>query len=214
MELANLQHERFCRALVDDPKGCGKAAAIAAGYSEGTAAKRASELKQRPEVKLRIREMQQEALERLGYREDDIRALITRRMTAILSARSTDVVNTSPGMDDPRRQEILDARAAMNGGQRELDLGETLVAITSELPDFVQDAVKSVKTRTTPKGHVVAIDVEMHDPIQAARVLADIYGLKSEAISVDGEVGGEVVLRWATAGEAATYDPAVGATDA
>lgn len=67
-ELKNQRHERFCREYIIDY--IGTQAAIRAGYKPKNAKAQASELLTKPDILARVRELQQEQMERLALNAD------------------------------------------------------------------------------------------------------------------------------------------------
>jgi hypothetical protein len=182
--------EKFCQYYTSTAKGNATLAAKMAGYSARTAYKIGSENIRKPQISARIRELNLEALHESGYDPALVRRLLVGRLTAIVSADLTDVVHISPGLDDPNRAAALDALAAANGGQREIDFGETIIAPTTSLPAYVKAAIKRISPVLTPKGRMVGLDVEMHDPIAAAGTLARIEGIGGASeMNVNVDIG-------------------------
>ena len=67
-DLKNEKHERFCQAYLMDLNYT--KAAIAAGYSERSAASQGSALMKKPEILARVRELRKERMERMGLDAD------------------------------------------------------------------------------------------------------------------------------------------------
>ena len=67
-ELSNPRHERFCREYIIDY--IGTQAAIRAGYKSSNARDQASTLLTKPDILARVRELQQEQMERLALNAD------------------------------------------------------------------------------------------------------------------------------------------------
>jgi hypothetical protein len=188
MELDDQQYEKFARAYVYETNGNATAAAKRAGYGEKSAYQQGWRLSKKVEVRERIREIRMEALRESGYDKESVRRIITERLISIVMTKLTDVVNISPGMDDPNRAEVLDSLARMNGGQRALDFGEVLVAPTAGMSECAQMAIKKICPETGKSG-LVSMNIEMHDPIAAARTLASILGIGDADTQVLVSVG-------------------------
>ncbi len=177
MELENQQREKFCLAYVYKTNGNATKAAKLAGYSAKTARTSGSRLLTFVDIQGRIKELTLEAIRESGWDRDKVKDVLATRLFAIAQAEVTDVVNVSPGKNDPNRQEVLDSIAAMNGGQHLIDFGGALIAPTANLPSHVKTAIKSIKTKHTSKGTFLGFDVEMHDPIAAERELRQLLGI-------------------------------------
>lgn len=67
-ELSNPRHERFCREYIIDY--IGTQAAIRAGYKSSNARDQSSTLLTKPDILARVRELQQEQMERLALNAD------------------------------------------------------------------------------------------------------------------------------------------------
>jgi phage terminase small subunit len=196
------RQETFCQAYVADPKRVASRAAAAAGYSESTAKSQASRLLTNVAVRARIRELEREALAASGWETEHIRAAVMREYVRIAFSDITDVVHVSPGEGDPERQKALDALAMMSGGQRALDFGETLVMPTTALTSEATAAIKSIKCCYGRAGDFQGFEVNMHDKLNALRVLAEASGLIRNSLAVTGEDGGPVAICWANGGNA------------
>ena len=186
--LLNEMQEKFCLEYVSDPKSNASAAAIRAGYAEKSARVKASQLLTKGNIKARIRELRREALEKSGYDKENIREMIMRRLTGIVSTHVTDVVQISPDRNDPNRDEILDELAKLHGGQSMIDFGEMLIAPTSNMPEDVTAALKSLNIKQIPKTNAMSVEVDLHDPIAAAKLLAEITGIKQSDVQVNVSV--------------------------
>jgi hypothetical protein len=171
------KREKFCQAYIYETNENAAAAARLAGYSERRAKQTGSDLVTNRDVQARIRELRLEALRESGYDKDKVRNIIASRLAAIVDTRVTDVVHISSGPDDPNRQETLDMIAKLNGGQRVLDFGDMLIVPTLGLSPDAQAAVKSIKLQYDHKGRYLSPDIELHDPIQAGRTLAQMLGI-------------------------------------
>lgn len=183
--LLNEMQEKFCLEYVSDPKSNATQAAIRAGYAEKSARVKASQLLTKGNIKARIRELRREALEKSGYDKENIRELVMRRLAAIVSTHITDVVQISPDRNDPNRDEILEELARLHGGQSMIDFGEMLIAPTSNMPEEVTAALKSLNIKQIPRTNSMSVEVDLHDPIAAAKLLAEITGLKSPEVQVN-----------------------------
>lgn len=183
--LLNEMQEKFCLEYVSDPKSNATQAAIRAGYAEKSARVKASQLLTKGNIKARIRELRREALEKSGYDKDSVRELVMRRLAAIVSTNVTDVIQISPDRNDPNRDEILEELARLHGGQNMIDFGEMLIAPTSNMPEEVTAALKSLNIKQIPRTNAMSVEVDLHDPIAAAKLLAEITGLKSPEVQVN-----------------------------
>jgi hypothetical protein len=182
--------EKFCQYYTGEANGNAAMAARMAGYSEKTARTIGHENLTKPDIQARIRELRLEAVRASGYEPERVRALIAERMLAIVSANLTDVVHISPGTDDPDRAAALDALAAMNGGQRVIDFGDMIVVPTLRAPEITKAALKKIKMEHDQKGHYRGLDIELHDPVAAARTLAQILGIGADsAVNVNVDIG-------------------------
>ena len=186
--LLNEMQERFCLEYVSDPKINASAAAIRAGYAEGSARITASRLLTRANIKARIRELRREALEKSGYDKENIREMIMRRLTGIVGTHVTDVIQISPDRNDPNRDEVLNDLAELHGGQRMIDFGDVLIAPTSSMNEETTSAIKSLKIKQATKEAESCLEVDLHDPIAAAKLLAEISGLKQADVQVNVSV--------------------------
>lgn len=186
--LLNEMQEKFCLEYVSDPKSNATAAAIRAGYAEKSARVKASQLLTKGNIKARIRELRREALEKSGYDKDSVRELVMRRLAAIVSTHVTDVIQVSPDANDPNREKVLKELADLHGGQNMIDFGEVLIAPTSSMTEETSGALKSVSIKPVPKTDSVSVEVDMHDPIAAARLLAEIIGIKQPDVQVNVSV--------------------------
>jgi len=186
--LLNEMQENFCLEYVSDPKSNATQAAIRAGYAEKSARVKASQLLTKGNIKARIRELRREALEKSGYDKENIREMIMRRLTGIVSTHVTDVVQISPDRNDPNRDEILNELAKLHGGQSMIDFGEMLIAPTSNMPEDVTAALKSLNIKQIPKTNAMSVEVDLHDPIAAAKLLAEITGIKQSDVQVNVSV--------------------------
>lgn len=179
------QQERFCCEYVSMERPNGTRAAILAGYSEKTACEQASRLLRSVKVRSRVKELRREILIESGYDKEKIRESIMRKLTAILEANVTDVIHISPGENDPEREQVLNDLAELNGGQRVIDFGETLIVPTTAMTEETSSAIKSIKvTPPSKKQPTASVDIDMHDSIAAARLLAEIAGLKQADVQV------------------------------
>lgn len=183
--LLNEMQERFCLEYVSDPKSNASAAAIRAGYAEKSARVKASQLLTKGNIKARIRELRREALEKSGYDKENIREMIMRRLTGIVGTHVTDVIQISPDRNDPNRDEVLNDLAELHGGQRMIDFGDVLIAPTSGMNEETTSAIKSLKIKQATKEAESCVEVDLHDPIAAAKLLAEISGLKQADVQVD-----------------------------
>ena len=191
--------EAFCRAYAADISRNGTAAAIAAGYTDkpASAAVTASRLLKDVKVRGRIRELEREALAEAGYDGAQMRAMVMREYVRLAFSNITDFYYISPDRYDPSREETIRAIAAMHGGQRPLDFGETLIVPTVCLPDEVTAAIKKVKCEYDKHGDVLGFEIDMHDKLAALRVLAEATGAVKNSVEVTGEDGGPLAFKWA-----------------
>ena len=188
------RQERFCQEYASDPKGNITAAALRAGYSKPGAAVEGSRNLRKPKIISRIKALRQEALEASGYDKELVRQLIMRRLTGIVSTHVTDIVHISPGSGDPNRQEVLDDLAAANGGQRVLDFGELLIVPTTSLTEEASGAIKKIKAVPATKESAAGVEVELNDVIAAAKLLAEITGIKEADTSVSVNISPALIL--------------------
>jgi predicted O-methyltransferase YrrM len=204
------REEAFCQAYVCDIKRNGTQAAIDAGLTENrkSAAEMASQLLRKIEVKARIRELEREALEAVGIKSPEMAAAVMREYMRIAFSDITDVIHISPSPDDPERGAVLAELARMNGGQRVIDFGETLIVPTANLPSGVTSAIKNISVKYHAKtGAAEGIDISMHDKLNALRVLAEANGMiKNQLALTDGD-GGPIAMRWTTEDEGANDEP-------
>lgn len=187
-ELKDAQHELFCRAIAEDIRGNGTQAAIDAGYTQNraSAAVQASRLLKDVKIRARIRELRYEALREAGFSGERSKMLVLEQLHNIAESDITDVVHISPDRGDPDREKVLDDLAAINGGQRVIDFGETLVVPTTALPRRVTSAIKNFKLITDKGGAVAGIEVTMHDKNPALKTLAEINKQLSKDINLGG----------------------------
>lgn len=183
--LLNDMQEKFCLEYVSDPKSNATQAAIRAGYAEKSARVKASQLLTKGNIKARIRELRSEALKKSGYDKENIREMIMRRLTGIVGTHVTDVIQISPDRNDPNRDEVLNDLADLHGGQRMIDFGDVLIAPTSGMNEETTSAIKSLKIKQATKEAESCVEVDLHDPIAAAKLLAEISGLKQADVQVD-----------------------------
>lgn len=183
--LLNEMQEKFCLEYVADPKSNATQAAIRAGYAEKSARVKASQLLTKGNIKARIRELRREALEKSGYDKENIREMIMRRLTGIVSTHVTDVIQISPDQSDPNRGQVLKDLAELNGGQRMIDFGDLIIVPTTAMGEDTTSAIKSLKIKQATKEADSGIEVDLHDPIAAAKLLAEISGLKQADVQVD-----------------------------
>ena len=66
-----------------------------------------------------------------------------------------------------------------------IDFGEMLLAPTSNMPEEVTAALKSLNIKQIPRTNGMSVEVDLHDPIAAAKLLAEITGLKSPEVQVN-----------------------------
>jgi hypothetical protein len=177
VELEDKRQELFCRHYAYEAKGNAALAATMAGYSAKSARKQGYRLRTYEYIRRRIAELEMQALKDSGYSPEMVKECIAERLISIIKTKNTDVVNISVSRDDPNREEVIRARALANGGQRELDYGDVLISPTFDMPEHVKAAIKAVNTKTDAKGRFVGLEVEMYDPIAAARTLAQILSI-------------------------------------
>jgi phage terminase small subunit len=192
-----IMQEAFCQAYVADASRNATKAAVAAGYSEKTARTQASMLLTRLNIKARIRELEREALRNAGYDPSAMSAAVMREYVRIAFSDITDVIHVSPGRDDPDREQSLRELAELNGGQRVLDFGETLVVPTVGLPSDATAAIKGIKCSYGKSGFFEGFEISLHDKMNALRVLAEASGVIKNTLALTGSEGGPVALRWA-----------------
>lgn len=188
IELDDPMHEGFCQAMAADIRGNGTQAAIDAGYTNNraSAAVQASRLLKDVKVRARIRELRRELLREAGYSGERSRMLVLEQLHNIAGSDITDVVQISPGPGDPNRQRVLDDLAAMHGGQRALDFGETIAVPTTALPRHVTGAIRTIECVTDRGGAVTGFKVVMHDKNGALKTLAEINRQLSKDLSLGG----------------------------
>lgn len=179
------RQERFCQEYVSDPKGNATKAALRAGYGSAGAAVEASKNLRKPNIVSRIKALRNEALAASGYDKEKIRELIMRRLTGIVSTHVTDIVHISPDSSDPNRADVLNDLAELHGGQTIIDFGDTLIVPTTALTEDESAAIKGVKIKQATKEAASAVELDMHDPIAAAKLLAEITGLKDSDTTVN-----------------------------
>ena len=196
MVLSEMQ-ERFCQFYVGECRGNGTEAVVRAGYTENrsSAAVIASQNLRKLNIISRIKDLRREALEASGFDKEKVRETIMRRMLGIVSTNLTDIVHISPGKGDPRREEVLKELAEKNGGQQILDFGDLLFVPTTGLTDEADGAIKKFKAIQPTERSDGGLEVEMHDPIAAARLLAEISGLKQPDTEVNVNVSPAVILQ-------------------
>ena len=194
------RQERFCQEYVSDPKGNATAAAIRAGYGEAGAAVEASKNLRKPKIISRIKALRNEALVASGYDKERVRELIMRRLAGIVSTHVTDIVHISPGRDDPNRDDVLKELAEANGGQTVLDFGDMLIVPTTCMTEEMSGSIKKIKAIPPTE------QVEMNDVIAAAKLLAEISGVKEADTSVSVNVSPSVILQQAEARRRAVSD--------
>ena len=206
-ELNDTRQENFCLAYTGEYNGNGTKSAIAAGYSDNVnaAAVQASRLLKNAKIVSRIREIRAEALRSSGYDKEQVRSLIMRRLTSIVSTNITDVLHVSPNASDPNREEVLKAIADINGGQNFLDFGEILIAPTTHMTEETASAVKSIKTKQATEYAAPSIDVDMYDVISAAKLLAEIAGIKEADTSVTINIDAASIVAEAERRQAQVY---------
>lgn len=193
------RQERFCQEYVSDPKGNATAAAIRAGYGEAGAAVEASKNLRKPKIISRIKALRNEALVASGYDKERVRELIMRRLAGIVSTHVTDIVHISPGRDDPNRDDVLNELAEANGGQTVLDFGDMLIVPTTCMTEEMSGSIKKIKAIPPTEHSNGGIEVEMNDVIAAAKLLAEISGVKEADTSVSVNVSPSVILQQAEA---------------
>lgn len=187
--LSELQ-ERFCQFYVGECRGCGTEAVVRAGYTDNrrSAASIASENLRKLDIVSRIKELRREALESAGYDRERVREALVRRLMGIIDTSLTDIVHISPDPNDPEREEVLRQIAAAHGGQQVLDFGSMLFVPTTGLTEAERGAIKKLRAIPATKDYEGGIEVELNDPIAAAKLLAEIYDLKSADTTVNVNV--------------------------
>ena len=193
--------EAFCQAYVSDLKRNATAAVMAAGYTDNknSAGVIGHRLLRNVSVKARIRQLEREALEAGGYDLEALKVSVMREYARIAFSDITDVVHISPegASEGPERVKIHDRLAQMNGGQRLLDFGETLVAPTTNLPADVTAAIKGIKAIYTGKSGVFrGFEITMHDKMNALGVIAEACGIKKNQVALTDADGGPLVFNW------------------
>ncbi len=181
------KQERFCELYIGECNGNGTEAAVRAGYTDNrrSAAEIARQNLRKLDIISRIKDLRREALVSSGYDKEKIKELIVRRMVAAVDTSLTDIVHISPSIDDPKRQSALDAVAAANGGQRVLDFGDVIFVPTVGLTEEAGSAIKRINYSQESEKFPAKLDVEMIDPIAAAKLLAEIVGLKDADTTVN-----------------------------
>lgn len=195
-ESLDIRQEKFCLAYVGECNGNGTKAAIAAGYTdnENSAAVQASRLLRNVNIISRIKALRMEALRESGYDKSKIKELIQHRLVGIVSTHVTDIIHISPGKYDPNREQVLKDLAYQNGGQQILDFGDTLIVPTTSLTEEAAGAIKKIKVIQPTKEADGGVEVEMNDVIAAAKLLAEISGLKDGDTTVNVNIDAASIL--------------------
>lgn len=190
------KQERFCELYVGECCGNGTEAAVRAGYTENrrSAAEIARQNLRKLDIVSRIKDLRREALACSGYDKEKVKELIVRRMVAAVDTSLTDVVHISASSDGPERQAALDAIAAANGGQRVLDFGDVIFVPTVGLTEEAGSAIKRLNYSPASRKFPAKLDVEMMDPIAAAKLLAEVVGLKDADSTVNVSLSPTVIL--------------------
>ena len=154
---------------------------------------------EKPKIISRIKALRNEALVASGYDKERVRELIMRRLAGIVSTHVTDIVHISPGRDDPNRDDVLNELAEANGGQTVLDFGDMLIVPTTCMTEEMSGSIKKIKAIPPTEHSNGGIEVEMNDVIAAAKLLAEISGVKEADTSVSVNVSPSVILQQAEA---------------
>jgi phage terminase small subunit len=171
-EHLNAMQERFCQEYTADPKRNQTKAAIRAGYSEKSARMQASRLMTNDNIRRRIKELYQEALEEAGYSVEEIKLLVMRKLTGIVLTDAADIAKVVYA-NDARRKEALAQMAEANGGQGVIDFGDALLYV-KPTDDWTPDERAAVKSVTMDKD---GIKIETYDKTAALKALAEITGI-------------------------------------
>lgn len=173
MELENAKYEAFCKAYAGNGGNATKAA-ISAGFSESCAKSYASrKLMKSPEIRGRIRELRDEALTANGIDKDSITLQMVRDLIAIMGTDYMDVVRFSAS-DDPLRTEAMDAVTEAEGGQGQLDFGETIMLPRTDLTESQRKSIESLRPVYNSKGRFLTWDIKLIDKLTAMRQLAQL----------------------------------------
>ena len=200
------KQERFCELYIGDCRGNGTEAVVRAGYTENriSAADIARQNLRKLDIISRIKDLRREALIDSGYDKEKVKELIVRRMVAAVDTSLTDIVHISPSSDDPNRQSALDAVAAANGGQRVLDFGDVIFVPTVGLTEEAGSAIKRINYNQESEKFPARLDVEMIDPIAAAKLLAEVVGLKDADTTVNVNIVDDINAARSRSGMAGT----------
>jgi hypothetical protein len=131
-------------------------------------------------IKRRIKELYQEALEEAGYSIEEMKLLIMRKLTGIVLTDTADIARVVYA-DDERRKAALAQLADANGGQGVIDFGAPMVYIrpTAEWTPDERAAVKSIAMDK------YGIRVETYDKTTALKTLAEITGIVRSGVDVN-----------------------------
>lgn len=176
----NAMQERFCQEYVSDPKRNQTKAALRAGYSKKSARMQSSRLMTNDNIRRRIRELYQEALEEAGYSAEEMKLLIMRKLTGIVLTDAADISKVIYA-DDERRKAALAQMADANGGQGVIDFGDALVYV-KPADEWTPDERAAVKSVFMDK---YGIKVETYDKTAALKALAEIAGLTKSDVNVN-----------------------------
>jgi phage terminase small subunit len=204
------KEEAFCRAYVADVKRNGTQAAIDAGLTKNreTACVTASRLLRKIKIKARVRELEREGLEAAGVKSQEMAAAVIREYMRIAFSDITDIIHISPSSGDPERANVLEELARLNGGQRVIDFGETLIVPTTGMPASVTAAIKNISVKYNAKTGMPEVDVSLHDKMNALRILAEASGMIKNTVALTGGEGGPLVISWADDPSSADSEPA------
>lgn len=196
MELTELQ-ERFCIEYVNDPRRNATQAAIRAGYSPNGARQSASRLLTNVDIKGRIRELEMEQLANADFKGEQLDRYLVNKLIAFIDSDVTDYMQISPGMDDPDRQNALDAQAAADKGQLHLDFDGVIFYSTMNMPLKKTAAIKSLEVRNIGNKDTVILapKIDLEDRIAAIKLLAEMRGLKGADTSVNIEVNAADIVQ-------------------
>lgn len=172
MELENVKHDAFCKAYAGNG-GNATQAALTAGFSESCAKSYGSRLLKTAEIRGRIQELRDEALTANGIDKDSITLQMVQNLIAIMGTDFLDVVRFS-SHDDPQRGEAMDAVAEAEGGQHQLDMGETIMLPRRDLTESQRKAIESLRPVYDSKGRFLTWDIKLIDKLPAMRQLAQL----------------------------------------
>ena len=143
----NVRQEAFVQAYVAGGLTNATAAAVAAGYSKGTAGQTGYKLLADPRIKARVAAVRGEYAEAAKLRAEDVVA----RLSAIADGKITDVATWD-------------------------EAGNVVVKAAGALTDAQARAVKKIKQTTTQDGKKI-LEIEMESRTPALHLLGQYHGL-------------------------------------